>query len=317
MKVQRVSVDGFRGLPDKAFPFIDPSNGRAGSLVVVTGATGSGKTSLLEAIIAGKEKVAAYGPMRPDTTYVRPGAGAAKVKIVWELSDAERGRTGLGVPTLESEAMFGGSLTPPVNDPALSAVLGEYSLDPASSKIEYFHATRRMNPGQPVDATQLSGGLAERALRLTRDDGKFSALVKYIVAAGLGLDVDAEGQPRQPGRVTAAFAKLCSTKKLAGLYRVGDGVFPGFQDKAGRALGLTQLSDGELDALLFAASFVRNGIRNSVVLVDTPELHRSDTEAREFVEGLLSLEEDNQLVVATRSPAVIGMVPRDLVVQLG
>ena len=317
MKIQRLSVDGFRGLPDRSFLFTEPRSGRAAPLVVVTGPTGSGKTSFLEAIIAGKERVAAYGPVPSESACVRPGAGAAKVKIAWELSEGDRQRTGADLTTLEGEAIFGGALTPPMNDPALTALLGDYDADPASSKVEYFHATRRMAIGQSVDATQLASGPVERARRLTRDDAKHAGLVRFIVAAGLGLDVDPLGNPRPPGRGTAAFAKLCTSKRLSGLYRAGDGVFPGFQDDAGRALGLTQLSDGELDALLFATAFVRNGIRGSVVLVDTPELHRSDAEARALVDGLLSIEEDNQLVVATRAPSVIGMVPRELVVQLG
>lgn len=317
MKIQRLSVDGFRGLADRSFLLTDPRSGRAAPLVVVTGPTGSGKTSFLEAIIAGKEQAAAYGPIPPDTACVRPGAGAAKVKILWELSEAERERSGADASVIESEAIYGGAVTPPMNDPALSGLLADYDPDPASPKIEYFHATRRMAIGQSVDASTAAGSPVERAQRLSRDDAKYAALVRFIVAAGLGLDVDRQGSPRPPGRVTAAFAKLCTTKKLAGLYRSGDGVYPGFQDTAGRALGLTQLSDGELDALLFATTFVRSGVRGSVVLVDTPELHRSDSEARAFVEGLMAVEEDNQLVVATRAPSVIGMVPKELALQLG
>ena len=73
----------------------------------------------------------------------------------------------------------------------------------------------------------------------------------------------------------------------------------------------------EADALLFAVTFVRSGIRRSVVLVDTPELHKTDAEAKAFVEGLMALEEDNQLIVATRAPSIIGMVPGDRLIQLG
>lgn len=317
MKIQRLSIDGFRGLPDRSFLLTDPRSGRAAPLVVVTGPTGSGKTSLLEAIIAGKEQVAAYGPVPPDAACVRPGAGAAKVKILWELSEAERERSGAEAGAIESEAIYGGAVTPPMNDPALAGLLADYDPDPTSPKVEYFHATRRMAIGQSVDASVAAGSPVERALRLSRDDAKYAGLVRFIVAAGLGLDVDRQGNARPPGRVTAALAKLCTTKKLAGLYRAGDGVYPGFQDAAGRALGLTQLSDGELDALLFATTFVRSGVRGSVVLVDTPELHRSDSEARAFVEGLMAVEQDNQLIVATRAPSVIGMVPRELAIQLG
>jgi predicted ATPase len=285
--------------------------------VVVTGGTGTGKTSFLEAIIAGKERVAAYGPMLPDQDYLRQGSHAAKVKLLWELDAGERERFGSEAMTIESESMFGAVVTPPQHDPSLLGMLLEYDPQPSASKIEYFHATRRFIPGAAVDATQMGGGMMERAVRLGRDDSKYAGLVKFVVAAGLGFDVDPTGQPRPQGRVTAAFSKLCKTKTLAGLYRSGDGVFPGFQDGAGRAIGVSQLSDGEADAFLFACAFVRQGIRRSVVLVDTPELHKSDAEAKAFVEGLLAVEDDNQFIVATRSPAVVGMVPQNRLVTLG
>jgi len=208
-------------------------------------------------------------------------------------------------------------VTSPQNDPALAAMLLEYELDPSVPKVEYFHADRKLVVGGALDATRLGASPMERGARLTRDDAKYSGLVRFVVASGLGLDVDLEGKVRPQGRVTAAFEKVCRSKKLAGLYRAGDGVFPGFQDAGGKPYGISQLSSSEADAFLFAATFVRSGIRRSVVLIDNPELHKSDAEAKAFVEGLLALEEENQLIVATRSPGIIGMVPGDRVIQLG
>lgn len=315
MKIKRLSVDGFRGLPDREFTFGDPSS-KAPNLVVVTGPTGAGKTSFLEAIIAGKERVAAYGTVGSPSQYLRPGVTGSKVKILWELDSIERERFGSDAMALESEALFGATLTMPEIDPALQGMLLEYDMEPTASKVEYFHATRRMKIGAAVDPTQLGGGASERSVRLTRDDTKFAGLMRFVVASALGLDIGPDGQQRPKGRVTSAFEKLCSSKKLAGLYRVGDGLFPGFTDQAGRPCGISQLSDGELDAFCFAATFVRSGIRRSVVLIDSPELHRSDAEAKALVTALASLEEDNQLIVATRSPGVIGMVPKDRLIQL-
>lgn len=317
MKVKRLQVDGFRGLPDRDFLFGDPS-GKAPNLVVVTGPTGSGKTSFLEAIIAGKERVAGYGAVGAPAQYLRPGVTGGKVKITWETDATERERFGIETMTIDSEALFGATLTTPEIDPGLQGMLLEYDVEPTSSKVEYFHATRRLRLGSAADPTQLgNSSLSDKAIRLTRDDAKYGGLVRFVVAAAMGLDIDPNGQARPKGRVTAAFEKLCTTKKLAGLYRVGDGLFPGFTDAAGRPIGMSQLSDGELDAFLFATSWVRSGIRRSVVLIDTPELHRSDAEARALVTSLASLEEDNQLIVATRAPGVIGLVPKDRLIQLG
>ena len=296
--------------------FVDPATGRAASLVAITGGTASGKTSLLDAIVAAKERIAPFGAMPTDTAILRPGARSAKIKVTWEFTPAERDRTGTDRDTIITESVYGATLAPAEPDPTAAALLGDASFDPTVSKLEYFAANRRMPLGSGVDATRLGNGPVDRELRLSKDNGKYAALVSFIVAAGLGLDIDDSGKPKPAGRVTVAFSKLCTSKKLAGLYRAGDGVFPGFTDHAGRALGVTQLSDGELDALLVAATFVRNGLRASTILLDTPELHRSDLDTRLFIEGVRAIEEENQIIVATRSPAILGMLPRDSVITL-
>ncbi len=315
MKILKVVVDGIRGLPDREFSFAGAS-GKAASVVAITGPTGAGKTSLLEAIVAGKERIRPFGPMAPDNAILRPGVKSGKITITWELSPADREQGGTDRATITTDALVGPSFAEVELDPAIEALLGNASLETSVSKLEYFAANRVMPVGTGVDATSLGEGPADRIHRLTKNNAKYGGFVKFIVAAGLGLDVDEEGNARPPGRITAAFGKLCSSKKLAGLYRAGDGVFPGFTDGMGRPLGLTQLSDGELDALLVSTTFVRNGLRGSIILLDTPELHRSDQEARAFVEGIRNLEEDNQLIVATRSPAVVATAPPHAVFTL-
>ena len=63
----------------------------------------------------------------------------------------------------------------------------------------------------------------------------------------------------------------------------------------------------------------------SVAEVDDQELWGNATIGAAVVSGsasqalavLQAIEEENQLIVATRSPSVIGMVPKDRVVNLG
>ncbi|MBI4957648.1 MAG: hypothetical protein HY908_36920 [Myxococcales bacterium] len=53
--------------------------------------------------------------------------------------------------------------------------------------------------------------------------------------------------------------------------------------------------------MLFAATFVRQGLEGSLVLVDRPELYQDPKQAGAFVRGLAGLGH-NQLVVATSTP---------------
>jgi hypothetical protein len=309
VRIRKLAVDGFRGLPDREFDFADPRRGGAALIVAITGPRGSGKTSLLEAIVAAKEEVAPYGGAIAASDVVRPDAETAKIRVDWELSTIERDRVGLTELDYTSESIFGAMVIEAGHDPALVALLGEYELEPSFGKVEYFHAQRRMPTTALVDISQAPGGVLDRMTRLTREDSKFGGLIRFMVEAGLGLDVASDGMPRPPGRIQAAFQVLCSTKRLAGLYRTGQAVLPGFFDAKGTAYGLGQLSDSELDALLFATTFVRSGLAGNmpgaIVLIDTPERAVGEADAGAFVRALHELGSENQLIVATRSPSVI------------
>jgi hypothetical protein len=318
VKVRKVLVDGFRGLPDREVSLIDPRTDSAFGLVVVTGKRASGKTSFLEAIIAGKEQIGPYGAAAAPSGFVRHDASAAKVRIEWELSPQERDRFGAARRTLTGESIFGDQVVaPPEPDPALAALLGDYVAGPEYGKIEYFHASRRLPLGASIDLSKAPGADLDRMTRLLRDDMKYSGLVRFMVEAGLGLDVDAGGKAKPPGRVTKAFEALCSTKRMAGLYRSGEQMLPAFVDDSRRTYSLAQLADSELDALLFAVTFVRQGIAGSVVLIDTPEKHLGDTEARDLVQALSQLGAENQLIVATQAASIVKSVETDQVIRFG
>ena len=102
MKIRKLSVDGFRGLPDRELSLLDPRTDAAFGLVLVTGPRASGKTSLLEAIIAAKEQIGPYGPELSASSLVRLDATAAKVRVEWELSGAERARYGIETPFFDA-----------------------------------------------------------------------------------------------------------------------------------------------------------------------------------------------------------------------
>lgn len=318
MKVRKLITDGFRGLPDRSYNLVDPRSDSGFGLVLVTGSRSSGKTSFLEAIIAAKEQVGPYGAAMPSSSYLRAGEATAKVRVEWEISEPERARCGAPKRAIMTESIFGDTIMdPPAPDPVIAALLGEYDPDPAFGKVEYFHATRAIPLGTAIDLSKIPGDPLDRISRLGRDDAKYASLIRFIVEAGLGLDRGPDGKPKPPGRIKAAFDALCPTKTLGGLYKSDDSYLPAFLDRSNKAYSLAQISDSELDALLFAATFVRSGIHGSVVLVDTPERHLGDAETREFVSALSRLGENNQLIVATRSEALLASVHTDQVIRLG
>lgn len=318
MRVRRLSTDGFRGLPDRSYSLIDPRTDGGFGLVLVTGSRASGKTSFLEAIIAAKEQVGPYGAASDPAIFLRAGETGAKVRVEWELSPVERDRYGSPRRAIMTESIFGQTVVePPDPDPAIAAVLSEYDPDPAFGKVEYFHATRRLPLGATIDLSREPGDPIDRLSRLSRDDMKYANLIRFIVEAGLGLDRNPDGSSKPPGRIKAAFDALCPTKTIGGLYRSGDALLPVFLDHQNKAYSLAQLADSELDALLFAATYVRAGVHGSVVLIDTPEKHLGGGETREFIHALARLGDTNQLIVATRDEGLLASVHADQVIRLG
>ena len=319
MKLRKIVVDGVRGLPDREIDLRD-ARGAAARLVVVTGPSASGKTSLLDAIVAGKERVGAYGAIPGPAVVVRAGEDAAKIKLDWELSSLECNRYGLTDAVIHSEVLFGEDLiVSSPQHPALEALLSDYDAGQEFGKVEYFHSSRRLPIGSSIDLSKAPGSKSDAMTRLERSDAKYAGLIRFVVQAGLGLDTDVDGTPKPPGRVKEAFEGLCCTKRLGGLYQVDGAVLPGFFSSDGSTCGLAQLSDSELEAFLFAVTYVRSGLlqsrAGSLVLVDTPEKHLGDEDAARFVGALQAMGEENQLVVATRSRAVAASA--QVLVELG
>lgn len=315
MKIKRIITNGFRGLPDRTFDFTSPRTGAPADLVLVTGPSGSGKTSLLEAILAAKEDVAPYGLKRAASAFIRPGETAAKVRVDWVLAQDERARVGATGADLSSESIFAPNLFASIDhDPSLVALLGEYDVDPALSKVEYFHASRRIPRGGAPSMATIGVPDAERLARLTRDDAKYALVPQYVAEASLGLHD--KGGKRGAERLAEAFGKLCRTRQLAGVEQVGRTLVPRFADARGTAVGPDELSDSAKQALLFAVTFLRSGIEGSLVLIDTPELHIPEPEVGAFVAALAGLGLGNQLVIATGSPGLVASHPEALVVSM-
>lgn len=308
MRIRSIAFDGIRGIPDRSFDLTQQGTGAA--IVAVTGGPGAGKTTFLQALIAAKEDVGSYGGAPDTAALVRQGLSGAKIHVEWELSASEVERFGIKELRYSSETILGmkASETPP-HEPVLEAVLSDYDPSPKSGKVEYFHAGRELPVGLPVDMSRPAGSVLDRMTRLGTANSKFEGLVRFIVASGLGLAAGPDGGQAKPGRITEAFGMLCQSKKLAGLYRVGDGVYPGFTNHEGATFGLMQLSDSERDALLFASSYVRSGLVDnepgSVVLIDTPERFLGDADGAALVDALHRLGQNNQIIVATRSEVLL------------
>jgi hypothetical protein len=287
VKLAGVAFLGVRGVADAAYDLVDPGTGRAADVVVVRGAGASGKTRLLEAIVAAKEAIAPYGGDPWPDPLLRDGV-AAKVRLVVDLDEEERFFAGLTDARVEAEVALRPGRAEAIAPAGLRAVLGRYTHGAGAGKVEYVPASR------VVPAQVGRGALdpaSQRALRATRRPDKY-AFVPRLLAELAPDDADADAF----AQALAALSPTCRFEPRGARC---------LRSRGGPLATVHEVSDGERDAVLFAATAVAIDLRSSIMLVDRPDLHVAPGGAARFVAGLRALGDDNQLVLAVTSPAML------------
>ncbi len=285
MKIQQATFRGVQGVPDLTLDLTDARTGGPHTVVVLSGPSASGKTRMIEALVAAKEAIRAYGLMVTGAPWIGE-ASAAKVRVTFQLDEAEREFAGTTSPSLGGEVIFRPDRVDCEADDGLRAMLGRYSHNPAHGKVDYFPAERRIPTFPPFPGL---GSGEQRVLRLGKDPRKYGFILPFLRT----LDHDA---PRRE-RFAAGLANLSPTCRYVA-DRSGEASPRCFSSRGGAPLTAAQLSHGEADAVIFAATAAVIGLDHSIVFVDRPELHADDV--GHFVSGLASLGLDNQLILALR-----------------
>ncbi|NUQ77660.1 MAG: ATP-binding protein [Polyangiaceae bacterium] len=307
MRIAKLKWAGVSGLSDGALDFARDGEVPA-DLVVVTGPPGSGKTRLLEGvIIAGKERVAAYGPAPRVDDVLPKGGEAAKIAIEWWLSADERAFVGVAKPLQVTEAIYARSGSPLLApDPAIGVLLERYDHEPRHGKVDYIPADR----GLPSYSAMVGNPVFDqRGKRLSRGPDKYAGMQRLVGEALLRNTDSARLEA-----VKDLFSKLCPHLRLGGVSEDWEVEIT----RSGRgAASLSRLSASERQAFAIASSLVFVGVHHSVVLFDTPELHLSGSETRRWLDLLRAFAPTNQWIVATNAQEVVAMVGEKTLVRLG
>jgi hypothetical protein len=320
MKLSYLRTEHFDGLPDRGFAFADRAG--AARTVVVRGSSGSGKTSLVSAIVAAKELIAPYS-RRPNLRERSKGSSRPPVlETAWELDAVERESTGTE-GAVETTVSVQESERPSLQPAALSQLMRAYSHDPAQGKVDFFPEHRALGspPSRPDrERTETE----ERFLRLTDDPSKYRSLWTYFRKLAVRGAVEQESKLRREGALFAdeagsglaplanALSKLTDTVTLIG--QENESLL--FQDRAGRRFGPSGLSASAADALLFAGSLLMVGHQRSVILIDRVDLYRQAIDAVKFLRGMRELVGDSQIIATTSSKELAESGVADCVIDL-
>jgi hypothetical protein len=171
------------------------------------------------------------------------------------------------------------------SDEGLAALLERYAHDPTQGKLEYFPATRRIPAHPPY------GGLGVAEQRIARP-GKEPRKYGFVVSFLRTLEYSRAAAEAFAARLKA-FSPTCRYVARP----LEDAEPRCLQSRGGPPVTPAELSDGEADAVLFAATAVVLGLNHSMVFVDRPDLHLDDPVR--LLGGLAALGQDNQLFVAS------------------
>jgi hypothetical protein len=326
MKLVELTLENFRGAPDGAFAFADPSTGRPHDLVLITGGPSSGKTSILDAIAAMMQLLGGHGPPPDPARLRRRGAASGAIEATWLLTEDEAAAAGVdGLLYTTRGSLAGGpaELFPPRVREVFSP-----RPDPIQAKLELFPASRRISLA-PVPPRWPPPDLADPRHRPSKDPLKYAGVRAALVDVALRSAFDAADrlatrgllarweQPDPLAGIKRSLAALAPWLRLAGVQQRGDTPKVGFQRRDGVEVELEDLSDGEQQALLFSVVFDRIGLDRAVVLIDLPELFIHPGGQLDFLRALEGLGEGNQILAATTSPEILAATPPQRVLRLG
>ncbi len=306
MKVSHLKLRGIAGLPDLDCDFISPTTGKPHDLVVISGPEASGKTRLVELMVAVLEAVAPYeGIVRASDWYADAARGARVELDLW-LGDAPA-TTGVGGPAATAHAVvdFTANGVSVGIDRAFARQLAHYDHDPARGKREYFPEDRQRSWGARTDGL---GAIEQSLLRSSKDPQKYSFVPRFL--AELRTDT-----PRR-GAFARALEVLSPTVRFTGAKRGGDPTAC-FTNLSRSGIPYDALSSSEGDAVLIAATAALIGLNRSLVFLDRPELHVSADRLGAWIHALAHLGADNQWFVATSEERLAATFDRTQHISLG
>lgn len=281
MKLFGVQAIDVQGVANGTYNFAKGEE-EAHEHVLITGGPSSGRTRLLELIVAARQFLTAGERVIEQASFIRPGNKTCKTVLWWQLTAGEQATIGAASPVVSTEVIFRDEIEDDV-DQRMSFLLERYGHDDDTPKFEYFSERRRLDVG---------GGEAsldeydQRGLRTEPGPRKFSWIPSFLLEL-----------PDDPKRA-ARFADSIQRFSPSLAYDLQHHVL----SSNGRKLrSLHELSASEADALMFSATAALVGLSQSIVLVDRPELHGIDP--AHAMAGLTGLGKDNQLILASPSPA--------------
>ena len=325
MKVQRLFLRNVRSIKSLDLDFRDPVTGKPMSRIVLAGANGSGKTTILECIFG---LIRSLMLPKPQVPYLEQGDGSARLVLQPPVEVAKYPWTILFnmAPTPDEYAeRLGAYLEWKYNgyddkyvseegqgiyEPLYSSQEhGDYFIQKAS--LLYLTDDRRLLPasGGPIAPEEENPW----AYRYTPTDQWRGSVESYLVWQNY-LDLEDRDKGKNADRfrgVTSVVNQILDQKHISGVERGRVVVEVSGQKKH----GLDDLSSGERQILLLLVEIVRRIKPGGIILIDEPEISLHPTWQRALVAALDKIIEqyDAQIILATHSLEIATSMPHEVI----
>ncbi len=280
MKLEKIKFNNHEVFNDLEIEFKD-NNGKILDTIVVIGENGSGKTTLLKCIYDSFEiDERGYEEVGDDKVELTPALYTSTVKL-------EKDEIGM----LNPEFHYG------------------FEYDTTYPKVVYMPTEINFEKINKVDNT----------LNFTPDfqnivDQNMTQNIPSFIATKINKEIF-KNRNKTIGEVidkvcddiNSIFSIMNLDIKLVGLSETSE-TKPIFRNGLGKEFDIIGLSSGEKQLFLRALSLKFLEVNNSIILIDEPEISLHPEWQSKIIDVYKSIGNNNQLIIATHSPHVIGNI---------
>lgn len=298
MKLRKIRFKDHPVLKDLQVSFED-ENGKALSTVVLIGNNGSGKTSILRGIFDGFDIVKAYKKNSFMSTELE-----SVLELTLGRGEFEKKSQDTNLPR-QNFISLGVRNDTIICDETDEASGNHYKIVFMPAEINFSLAdkidTRAKIPNQFLSVINQT---------ITKNISSFIATkVETAVFENDDL-IPKDSIKKVCAEINAVFACMDLDVELIGLSK-DEKKQPLFQNKNGETFFIESLSSGEKQLFMRALSLKFLDINDSIILIDEPEISLHPAWQQKIIKLYESIGRNNQLIIATHSPHVVGDIKKE------
>ena len=307
MKIEKVHIKNIKGIKDLELSF--KKNNKILDVIVLAGVNGSGKTTILESI---KDFF-----NNKNVNYDEPKKSNVNLNIFFEefekkkIKEAEKSSNNNKRPLWDFfSALQNYEIYIKRSDKHYHThIAKKFDIPP---KIIYVPAENKFEEIQTYSTTLSKEYKFINTINsnVIRDIPSYIATRRnYLATIEEDLTMK-EVTNKVVNEINGIFSILELDVKLKGFSK-DEKTLPIFENSAGEEFDINDLSSGEKQLFLRTLSIKMLEPKNSIILIDEPELSLHPKWQQRIIEVYKKIGENNQIIVATHSPHILGSVSNE------